>query len=526
MNQRDSIIHVPIEKVDPCDLGTYPYHIFSSIFTLDSVIELEESGVSSVQRNPNLALFGSGVIVGIIDTGIDYQHKAFLNHDGTSRILSIWDQTLQDGIPPEGYTYGAEYNKAQINVALKTNDPLAIVPSVDENGHGTALASIAAGSEDLKNLFSGIVPSSELVIVKLKQAKQNIRDLFFVPDEAICYQESDLILAISYFHKMVNTMKRPIALCIGLGTSQGGHDGSGGTSSYLSWISHTPKLGIGIAAGNEGNKQRHYFGTVSADLYLDEFELKVSSKDKKFAFQIWAYVPSRLSIEIITPTGESTREIDASLDECRRFSFVRESSVVWVNNMIIEEETGDQMILIRMENPSEGIWRFRVVNMEQMVSSFHAWLPAGDLISTDTFFLQSSPDTTLTSPGTAVDPLTITAYNQMSDSILLESGRGYTRSNTIKPDIAAPGYKLTCAALNGEYGVATGTGAACAYATGIIAMILEWAVIRGNYTNITGMNISKLLLRGATREEGMVYPNKIWGYGKIDIAGLFEKLSI
>jgi len=526
MNQRDSILHIQIVEANPCDLGTYPLHSFPFIYTLSSLVDLEKSGVSKVQRNPSLALFGQGVIVGIIDTGIDYQHKAFLNQDGTSRILSIWDQTIQDGLPPEEFTYGTEYTKEQINLALKSDNPLSIVPSVDENGHGTAIASIAAGSTDIENAFTGIAPSSDLIVVKLKEAKQNIRNIFFVPDGPICYQETDIILAIRYFHRMTSIINRPIVICLALGSSQGGHDGNGDASAYISFISNTPQFGIVVSAGNEGNNQRHFFGTVAANTFTKEFELKVSSNDKKFAFQIWSYAPARLTVEIITPTGESTREIFARINECNKYTFIFEASAVWVNNVIIEEESGDQMTMIRMENPTEGVWRIRVRNTENSVSSFHAWLPSGDLISNETFFLQSSPDTTITSPGNSINPMTVTAYNQNDNSILIESGRGYTRINTIKPDFAAPGYNLACAALNGGYGTATGTGAASAYTAGIVAMLLEWAAVRGNYRSITGIDIRSMLTRGANRDDELVYPNNIWGYGKIDINGVFEKLRI
>ncbi|MFA9464657.1 MAG: S8 family peptidase [Velocimicrobium sp.] len=514
------------EKATPCEIGVYPYHVFPSILTLASNIDLEKTGVSKVQKNPNLAFFGRDVLLGFVDTGIDYRHKAFQYNDGSSRIVSIWDQTIQNGISSEKFPYGTEYTREQINQALKSDDPLARVPTNDENGHGTAVASIAAGSEDLEHSFRGVVPEAELIVVKLKQAKQNLREIAFVPEDAICYQESDLIFGIEYILSVAQMLKRPVAICIALGTSQGGHDGRGATSSYLSFLSQRPKTGITIAVGNEGNAQRHYYGRIDAGTNTSDFEMIVNSKDKKFALEIWAYAPSRLTLDIITPTGESTREIFAQFNACRKFSFIYQSSVVFVNNFIIEEETGDQMILVRFENPLEGIWHFRVRNVENMVSSFHAWLPADNLISNETFFLKSNPDTTLTSPGTAVNPMTVTAYNQLDDSILIKSGRGYTRSNTIKPDFAAPGFRLTCATINGGYGEVTGSGSAAAYAAGIVAMLLEWGVVRGNYPAITGMDISRLLIRGADREEGMMYPNTIWGYGKINIDGVFMKLRI
>lgn len=509
-----------------CDLGIYSYHVFPSVYILNSTVSLEKSGVGKVQRNPNLALFGNGVIVGIIDTGIDYQHPAFLNEDGTSRILSIWDQTIQSGKAPEGLHFGTEYTKEMINQALKSQNPLEIVPSIDENGHGTAIASIAVGTPDLDHDFSGIATSAELVVVKLKEAKKKIKAIHFIPEDALCYQENDVLFAARYLTETAKKMRRPLSLCIAFGTSQGGHDGRGATSTYFDYIMQMPQIAVSVAGGNEGNKQRHYYGTVDSQTFIKNIELKVSEKDREFAFEIWAYAPGRLSLEITTPGGETTREIFPQFNECRNFYFIYESSLVWVNNVIIEEETGDQMLLIRMQDPLAGIWNFKLRNLEREVSSFHAWLPAGDLISRETFFLESNPNTTITSPGTSPSPMTITAYNQENESILLESGRGYTRNNIIKPGFAAPGFQLTCATINGEYGEITGTGAAAAYAAGVVAMIFEWAVLRGNYTGITGTEISSLLKGGASRDKGISYPNNIWGYGKINIDGVFQRLRV
>ncbi|MGO5053507.1 S8 family peptidase [Lachnospiraceae bacterium LCP25S3_G4] len=526
LDESNSLIFIPGKEEDNINCSVYPYRVFPSIFTLNSLVDLEDTGVEKIRRNSNLALYGSSVLVGIIDTGVDYTHPAFRYSDGTSRILSIWDQTIQKNSTPQGFPFGTEYKKPEINLALKSDDPSSVVPSIDEIGHGTAIASIAAGSIDLNNDFSGIVPSAELVVVKLKQAKKLIRQVHFVPEDAICYQESDVIFAVRYLFNIARSLRRPLALCIALGTTQGGHDGLGATSDYLALLNQMSQIGVSVAGGNEGNNQRHYFGTVDSKSFTKEFELKVNQKDSKFAFEIWPYKPSRFSVIITTPTGDTTGEIYPGFEECRKFNFIYESSVALVSNITIEEETGDQLILIRLKNPIEGIWRFKVRNLENEVSSFHAWLPAGDLISKETYFIESNPDTTLTSPGNADSIMTFTAYNQENNSILIESGRGYTRNNRIKPDLAAPGYNLTCATINGKYGTLTGSGAATAYATGIVAMILEWAVIKGNYTSITGIDINSLLIRGATRDTRIIYPNNIWGYGRINIDGFFMKLTI
>lgn len=526
INDINSILHVYNDRNDPCDLGRQPYHRFPSIFTLESDLSLEKSNIGKVQRTPYLGLYGLGVIIGIIDTGIDYEHPAFRHNDGSTRILNIWDQSIQDGKVPEGFTFGSEYSSEQINIALKTANPLELVPTRDTNGHGTAIASIIAGKESAGDSFAGVVPDSEIVVVKLKEAKRNLHDIFFISEDAVCYQESDILLGLRYLITISQQLKRPLAICVALGTSQSGHDGRGATTSYLDFLSRISRIGIAIPAGNEGNAQRHYFGNASSSLRYEEFELRVDEKDKLFWMEIWPDPLARLAVEIITPTGESTKYIYPSKDNCVENNFIYSKSVVWVNNITIEEETGNQLILVRFRDPIPGVWRFRVDNIEEEAFSFNVWLPNGELISKDTYFLNPDPNTTITESGNGKNLLTVTAYNQETDSILLQSGRGYTRSGVIKPDIAAPGYNLSCALPNNRYGTLTGTGAAAAHTVGIIAMILEWAVVRGNYTSITGSNINTLIIRGARRKDILVYPNNIWGYGEIDAYNLFIKLSI
>jgi subtilisin family serine protease len=525
MDLRHSLAHIPVDSANPCDLGTYPYNAFPSLLTLSSTVSLEKSGIGTVQRNPYLALFGRGVIVAVIDTGIDYRHQAFLYNDGTTRILSIWDQTIQEGTPPEGFTYGTEYTREYINVALKSENPLSIVPSVDTNGHGTAIASVIAGKPSLEQAFSGVVPESDVLVVKLKQAKYNLKKIFFAPQDAECYQESDLIIGISYVTSVAQRLNRPVVICVAMGTNQSSHDGRGATSFITNYLAQQPHTAITMSTGNEANKRRHYFNSTTAEPYQNSFELRIGENDKLFSIELWPFAPARLSIEITAPNRETTGQVYPALGECRRFAFVFNPSVIWVNNYIFEEETGDQLILMRFQDPLPGIWNIRVQNLDNGPFSFHAWLPSGDLISEDTFFMNSNPDTTITSPANATNPLTVTAYNQFNDTILPESGRGYTRTGFVKPDIAAPGYQLTCAVPGNLYGSITGSGSAAAQAAGVVAMVFEWAIPRGNYTNITGNDVNRLLIRGARRSSGITYPNNIWGYGQIDVNTLFERLT-
>lgn len=526
INATHSMLHVLTRGLNLCDIAIYPYQFLPSIFTLNSHIAIEKSGIARIQENENFGLFGQGVLVAVIDTGIDYRHEAFINSDNTTKIVSIWDQTVnENNTPPSNFTYGAEYDQDSINRALSSEDPLSVVPSVDEIGHGTMLASILVGKENLAEDFRGVVPLSELVVVKMKQAKRLNRILFSVREDSICYQETDILAAIYYVETVARRLRKPISICISIGTSQGAHDERGITSSYLDNLAQRPWFGVTIAGGNEGNKGRHFFGqTGRGTAQTQTIELKVSDKDKRFAMEIWQRSPDRLALSIVSPTGEIIPNIYPEINECRKFDFIFEPSIVYINNFISESQSGDQLILVRFENVLEGVWKFEVSNVEGNVSNFNVWLQSGDIISTDTFFLASNPNTTLTSPANTIHPITVVAYNQNTDAILLESSRGYTRNGNIKPDMAAPGFEIRCAIPDNRYGVLSGTSASAAHTAGIVAMMLEWAVIKGNYTFITGYNINRLLIRGARRKSDLQYPNQIWGYGEVDIYGLFLKL--
>lgn len=525
LNNDYSLLHIAKNDKQPCDLGLYPYHLFSSLFTLTSVVSTNPGDVCSTQQPTDYRLLGQGVLVGVVDTGIDYRHPAFINRDKTTRIISIWDQTIQDGEPPTGFTFGTEYTRPVINDALQYAEPLTTVPTTDDTGHGTAIASIIAGSPDEEQSFSGVVPNSNLIVVKLKEAKQNLKMIFCVPEEKRCYQESDIVLGVRYLILAAQRLKRPIVICIALGSNQGSHDGRGILSTYLESVVRVPDVDVVISAGNEGNSNRHYFGRNYGAPYAKDFQLNVSPEDRMFAMEIWPHVPGRLSIELSAPNRETIPLIAPTFDLCEQFNFRSSSSIVWINNMAFERGTGDQLILIRFVDPLPGIWYFHVESTNDEPFSLHSWLPSGDLISDGTFFLLPNPDTTITAPGNAWHPLTATAYNQMTDNILDNSGRGYTRSGLVKPDLAAPGYEIPCALPGNRYGTLTGTGAAAAHITGSCASVFEWTQGKGNFTYITGEQINLMLMRSARRNPNYNYPNNIWGYGVVDVPTLLDRLS-
>lgn len=529
LNNRVSMINVPVSEINMCSFNEYGYQAFPFLDIMESTLSLNASRITNVQNQPNLGLLGQGVLIGVIDTGIDYTHEAFRNADNTTRIHSIWDQTINDQNSNEetnnsSILYGKEFTRDMINKALSSEKPYEIVPSKDEVGHGTAIAGIIAGQENFENNFRGVVPQADLVVVKLKQAKQISKKMFSVPESVTCYQETDIIFGINYVRKQAEIIKRPLIICIALGSNQGSHDGRGVLSFYLSEIADIPGMCVVISAGNEGNGRRHYYGLLASNTPFNDFQVRVGKEEESFAMEIWKDSPSRISIDISSPTGEYIKPIFPSLNSCVEHNFIFIPTTVYVDNYLLENYSGDQLALIRFVKPSEGLWKIRVYNLDNQTSDYHVWLPAKGIISEETYFIDSNPDTTITSPGNSFYPITITAYNHVNNSIYYAASRGLTRSGVLKPELAAPGVEIVCPIANNKYGTITGTGAAAAHAAGIAAMLMEWGVIKGNNTEMDGFDIKSLLIRGAKRNSDESI-NNIWGYGRIDAYGVFEALT-
>ncbi len=524
INSTFASLYVPLRLLPENLLNAYGYKVFPNIFGLLDIASLEDSGVIRLRNIPGLDLRGQGVLIGIVDTGIDYTHKAFLNADGTTRIVSIWDQTIQSGNSPEAFYYGTEYNREQINMALQNSDPRAIVPSVDEIGHGTFLAGIAAGNEDDEIDFSGVVPDSEIVVVKLKPAKQNLRDLYLIPDEAICYQENDIMLGVKYLIDTANKLNRPMSICIGLGTTQGAHDLFGALSIYLTSIMQLDNFVVTIAAGNEGNGRRHFETRMGIGVNSETVELYVAANEPGFTMEIWGDFPNIFALEMIAPSGEAVPRIDPRLGEAREIDLIFETTKINVIFKLVGSSSSGQLVIIKLQNPTEGIWRIIIHKLDQSLDlRFNIWLPMQGFISDETHFINSTPYTTLTSPANTFIPIVTTAYNNDDNTLYINSSRGFSRLG-FPPDVAAPGVNIIGPYPGNTYTTRSGTSIAAAHTAGVAAMLFEWGKIRGNVVYLDGLDIKNLLSRGAIREPTRVYPNREWGFGILNIYRVFDNL--
>lgn len=515
-----TILHAPLSD----NLSTIEELSYSSvpkIFTFIDTASLEASGILSVQLQPYLRLSGSGVLIGFLDSGIDYTHPAFRNSDGSSRILRIWDQTIQTGTAPEGIPYGSEYLQETINDALRSPAPYEIVPSRDTLGHGTAVAGIACGSADPSADFSGAAPKSSLLVVKLKPAKQYLRDYFLIPDAAIAYQETDLMLGIRYLVQTSLQLRMPLVICISLGTSQGSHTGSSPLEEVLTAAQFNAGICTVTGTGNETGTGHHYRGVLNSIGESTEIELLVNQETDGFAIEFWADTPELYSIGFTSPLGETIQPIQPRSNTSHVFDFLLEESRIYLTYTIVELLTGSQVAFIRFQTPAQGIWRIRVVNKSYVSGIFHLWLPITGLVDPEIRFYNPNADTTLVIPSCASSLITASTYNASNSSLFINSGRGFTRNGLIKPDFAAPGVTVTAPSANGTYTELTGSCAAAAITAGAAALFTEAGLRQNTPRYFTADEIKSLFLRGTRRSNIYTYPNREWGYGIMDLSASF-----
>lgn len=526
INNVYTIVYTAREGLLPLSIANYTYSSIPKCFTLMDKSALEASGILRMQNYPTLSLKGQGILIGFIDTGIDYQNPVFLNADGSSRIAAIWDQTERSGTPPDGFIYGSEYRNGTINEALESQRPEGVVPSKDTNGHGTFLASVAAGSELPQEDFSGAAPYAQIAMVKLKEAKAYLREFYFIPEDAVAYQENDIMAGVAYLNQLAERMNMPLVLCTSVGSNAGSHGtGSNPLLSVLEALALRRPRGVVVAAGNEGNQRHHFAGQLQEEEEYQEVEISVGADVDGFIVEMWASAPQLFAVEIVSPTGERIPK-EFILSGGKEYTFLFENTTVSIDYRIARISAGDQLIFIRFTRPVQGIWTIRVYRQAVYAERYHMWLPMEELLTGEVYFLRSNPDTTITTPANGYTVMTVTAYDVSDNSIFIDASRGFTVTGTIKPDFAAPGVKVYGAGLRNQFVTKSGTSVAAAITSGAVALLLEWAVIRGNNTLINNVDMKNILIRGAQQDSGRTYPNREWGYGKLDLYQAFENIRV
>lgn len=508
INGSYSVFYLEKKDLGSLSLNELRYYTIPNCYTILNQTALESSGITKVQNQKNLSLKGQGILIGFVDTGISYEVSSFRNTDGSSRIVGIWDQTINTSKHPNGFIYGTEYTKEDIDRALASDNPKEFVPSEDEIGHGTYMASIAAGSEDIPNDFIGAAPYADIAVVKLKQAKQFLRDFYLIREGAIAYQENDILAGIDYLKQLAFRRGQPLVLCIGLGTNQGDHGGGSRMEDYLDTISSYAAHAVCVAVGNEANSRHHYYGSIAKEGEVERVELNVTADMIGFPLELWARATEFYSVSVISPTGEVLPPVPMRVGSHQEYRFLLEKTGISIDYTLVGPRSKEQLVYMTFNRPVEGIWTVVVYADSISTGHYHMWLPISEFLEKDVYFLKSNPDVTLTVPSTAKLPMATGGYDADTGAGYLESGRGYSASGDIKPDYSAPAVNVYGQNNKGRFSTLTGTSAAAAISAGASALLLEWNLEYRDNVTVNSVEIRNQIVAGTKRRPGGIYPNR------------------
>lgn len=452
-------------------------------------------------------LTGCGVLVGIVDSGIDYFHEDFRNRDGSTRILLLYDQVLDQ-----------VFTENEINAALETGSREAareIVPSADSGGHGTAVAGIAAGNgRESDGKYRGAAYKSDLIVVRL-----GVADLNGFP------RTTQVMDGLDFVIRNAIMLGKPVTVNLSFGNAYGSHDGSGLFERYIDRISEIGRSVFVIGTGNEGDKAGHTSGLLEAEKQI--IELSVAPYESGFGVQLWKNYEDDFDIFLINPSGNVTERISTRLGA---YSIDMGGTTVLLYygepSPFLEAQEVYFDFLPQGNYVESGIWKFTLRPVKIVDGRYDFWLPSAGALNRSTRFLRPIPDTTLTIPSTALRPISVGAYDDALQTYAVFSGRGDTRAYGIpKPDLVAPGVGIVAPARGGGYRPVTGTSFAAPLVTGAAALLMEWGIVKGNDPYLYGDKVKAYLRKGAKALSGETeYPNPRTGWGALCVSNSFPKV--
>lgn len=529
-----SIISIPINEIKEFEeeyLLSENIYIKKTYFyspCIESVSPLTDSGIYQTQNNEYLNLTGQDVIVGIIDTGIDYLNKEFMDELGETRILEIWDQTIKDDNANGEVLFGKVYKKEQINDAIKLKenggDPYTIVPSRDNSGHGTSMAGITSGAGNGK--VKGGAPSSNLAIVKLREISNEFKEyLDFEINDIPIYNEISIYLALRYLKKLKSKYNKPMVVLIPLQTNGGDHSGNTIVGNQITKYSESIGFIVVTPSGNQANKQIHTTGIIEKVGNEGVIELFVDKGQRKLIIDLYIENFAKASLIVVSPSGERTDKFNLNFASVLNYKFLFELTKMRIL-CTIEKNSIEmvQYVELFFEDLKEGLWQIILISEDDRILKYNAYLGLREFLRQETKFLNSSSSNTVTSPATSRLSISTAYYNQNYTSIVAESGQGYTLDGRVSPIIATGGIDILTTGKNGTERVISGSSVSAAVATGGIALILEWGIVQKNIIQLNASLMIWLLVSAATLPRDYVFPNKYWGYGLLNIRNVFEIL--
>lgn len=458
-------------------------------------------------------LKGQGVLMAIIDSGIDYLLPDF-QFNGESRILYLWDQSLPPDVekgqrPPAGFRVGTEFDKTQIDAAIRAaiekgnpREALQIVPQQDISGHGTGVAAVAASSNS-STLLEGVAPGCELLVVKLGTTPEND-----FPGT------TQLMRGITYALRKGLELNRPLVINLSYGNSYGSHDGTSLLERFLDNASGVGRNVICVGCGNEGAGGGHIEGNVKE---TDRVELAVAERELTLNIQLWKSYEDRFGVVLVSPGGV---RYEVLLDgrPGRQEVILGATKVLIYVGMPTPYSSLQELFFVFLPTETyvdSGVWEWQFTPEKIVSGNYQMYLPTAALRNSGTRFFQPTPNLTLTIPSTARAVISVAAYNDTLNAYADFSGRGLPESGQIyldseggKPDLAAPGVGLLAARAGGGTDTYTGTSFATPMVSGAAALLMEWGIVQGNDPYLYGEKVKAFLRKGARpiRGEGS-YPN-------------------
>ena len=490
---------------------------------------------SSVDFGTNL---GSGVVVGFVDSGIDYNHADFYTEGSPNktRILSIWDQTDAGGPNPSGFAYGSEWTRTQIDNEID-GSPAGIVRQTDTVGHGTHVAGIAVGDGTAgASGLAGLAPKADIIMVK-----SNL-------------QNSKVIDGMSYIVAKAAAAGKRAVINLSLGGHYGPHDGTSTFETGVAAIAaSTPVV---VAMGNEEDDEVHATSVVAlsgTSVFTVASDAGVTSLEVDF----WVPSGDIYSAVISTsPTGTQTAACLPGLD-CTGMTIA--GHTIDVYNSPSGHPSGDRQITVDVAKGggfTALTWR---ISLTRQANSGTGRVDGYITTSYSSFTTLVDYSGTVAAPATANNVIAVGSYCSRNtwkafdssnwtdtDCILAGklgnisyfSNRGPTRDGRQKPDVAAPGQRIAsslsadqspAAAANvktpdGKHKFSNGTSMAAPVIAGAVARTLE------KQTGITAAQI-RSNIQATARSDAKVtswgaVPNPVFGYGKARILGCGNEFSV
>ena len=466
----------------------------------------EASCIMPVQEGKN-GLTGKGVLVGIVDAGVNFFHPDFRNEDGSSRILYLWDQSIP-GNPPKGYTKGTEYTKEEIDkaLALGETEGRRLVPSRDFSRHGTAVLGIAAGNGRASGgVNRGIAYKSDLLVVKMGNARENSFP-----------RTTELMEGIDYLVRQATQMGKPIAVNISFGNNYGSHRGDSLLETYISNAANVGRSVICVGTGNNGNDRIHAAGKLRQG-QTEIIEVGIGTYETTLNLQLWKAYADEIEIFIETPSGEKLPELSEKIGT-QRYRAGETDLLIYYGKpgpFQVTQEIYFEFIPTGTYLTS-GIWKLYLRGRRIKEGNYNLWLLGGNILNPMTGFYQPVASETLTIPSTAAKVITVGAYDSRLNAYADFSGRGGERLSYPKPDLVAPGVNITAPVPGGGYANVTGTSFATPFVTGSAALMMEWGIVRRNDPFLWGEKVKAYLRRGAQPLPGFEkYPNESVGWGTL-----------